>query len=193
MRKALEQNLVQFKRKTITIDELEEISPRTSSYEQFAELILQLESDNILEMVKAKGRNQRNPSVAYRYRINKHQLKRTFYQLLQTYRFKFHDAIDLDAYFKLDHATWTEDLPYLEKINAYIQQHGFPTEKVPAPERSFELVADEKWIEQKGSEVLHRINLWDAMKILDRKSTRLNSSHVAISYAVFCLKKKNNN
>src|SRR5690625_840031 len=25
----------------------------------------------------------------------------------------------------------------------------------------------------------------------DRKSTRLNSSHVAISYAVFCLKKKN--
>src|SRR5438874_10202585 len=26
---------------------------------------------------------------------------------------------------------------------------------------------------------------------LDRKSTRLNSSHVEISYAVFCLKKKN--
>src|SRR5437870_7470951 len=31
----------------------------------------------------------------------------------------------------------------------------------------------------------------DAIKqALDRKSTRLNSSHVAISYAVFCLKKK---
>src|SRR5690625_6078266 len=28
-------------------------------------------------------------------------------------------------------------------------------------------------------------------KIKDRKSTRLNSSHVASSYAVFCLKKKN--
>src|SRR5690625_2261066 len=27
-------------------------------------------------------------------------------------------------------------------------------------------------------------------KVIDRKSTRLNSSHVAISYAVFCLKKK---
>src|SRR5699024_11458543 len=26
--------------------------------------------------------------------------------------------------------------------------------------------------------------------LLDRKSTRLNSSHVSISYAVFCLKKK---
>src|SRR5262245_65163096 len=27
-------------------------------------------------------------------------------------------------------------------------------------------------------------------EILDRKSTRLNSSHLGISYAVFCLKKK---
>src|SRR5690625_6356917 len=31
----------------------------------------------------------------------------------------------------------------------------------------------------------------ERMGALDRKSTRLNSSHVAISYAVFCLKKKN--
>src|SRR5690625_5735492 len=31
-----------------------------------------------------------------------------------------------------------------------------------------------------------------SMNFPDRKSTRLNSSHVAISYAVFCLKKKTN-
>src|SRR5437870_9599896 len=30
----------------------------------------------------------------------------------------------------------------------------------------------------------------DTIATQDRKSTRLNSSHVAISYAVFCLKKK---
>src|SRR5204862_7566807 len=29
-------------------------------------------------------------------------------------------------------------------------------------------------------------------EVVDRKSTRLNSSHVEISYAVFCLKKKKN-
>src|SRR2546426_5642918 len=29
-------------------------------------------------------------------------------------------------------------------------------------------------------------------RVLDRKSTRLNSSHLVISYAVFCLKKKKN-
>src|SRR2546422_7115057 len=32
-----------------------------------------------------------------------------------------------------------------------------------------------------------------AVRDLDRKSTRLNSSHGYISYAVFCLKKKKNN
>src|SRR3712207_7344179 len=32
----------------------------------------------------------------------------------------------------------------------------------------------------------------DLVQIEDRKSTRLNSSHANISYAVFCLKKKKN-
>src|SRR5579884_4334056 len=35
-----------------------------------------------------------------------------------------------------------------------------------------------------------RFHPGDEGEELDRKSTRLNSSHVAISYAVFCLKKK---
>src|SRR5437899_9864586 len=33
---------------------------------------------------------------------------------------------------------------------------------------------------------------WASEKEQDRKSTRLNSSHLGISYAVFCLKKKKN-
>src|SRR5215510_16371000 len=38
--------------------------------------------------------------------------------------------------------------------------------------------------------VAHRMALTAMAQYGDRKSTRLNSSHVAISYAVFCLKKK---
>src|SRR3712207_8338433 len=34
------------------------------------------------------------------------------------------------------------------------------------------------------------VNLRDGLVSADRKSTRLNSSHANISYAVFCLKKK---
>src|SRR5689334_24136344 len=37
-----------------------------------------------------------------------------------------------------------------------------------------------------------REKLGRGLLLPDRKSTRLNSSHSSISYAVFCLKKKNN-
>src|SRR2546426_8501134 len=40
-----------------------------------------------------------------------------------------------------------------------------------------------------GSEFMPPLNEGSLMYI-DRKSTRLNSSHLVISYAVFCLKKK---
>src|SRR5437870_9737729 len=45
------------------------------------------------------------------------------------------------------------------------------------PKVKIEVVVTEKMLE-------------GAIEAIDRKSTRLNSSHVAISYAVFCLKKK---
>src|SRR3712207_7835112 len=39
----------------------------------------------------------------------------------------------------------------------------------------------------------HAIRVNYVSTVLDRKSTRLNSSHANISYAVFCLKKKKTN
>src|SRR5690625_5835982 len=49
-----------------------------------------------------------------------------------------------------------------------------------------------------GTRKYYRIAVEDGQRVhaaatIDRKSTRLNSSHVAISYAVFCLKKKTDN
>src|SRR3712207_9450090 len=38
----------------------------------------------------------------------------------------------------------------------------------------------------------HALAVHQVLEALDRKSTRLNSSHANISYAVFCLKKKKN-
>src|SRR5258708_18711730 len=40
--------------------------------------------------------------------------------------------------------------------------------------------------------IFHASGVRHIEEILDRKSTRLNSSHQIISYAVFCLKKKKN-
>src|SRR5436853_6876772 len=41
-----------------------------------------------------------------------------------------------------------------------------------------------------GNDLFVRLSSEDQLELLDRKSTRLNSSHLGISYAVFCLKKK---
>src|SRR5690625_5499312 len=51
------------------------------------------------------------------------------------------------------------------------------------------------YAQEGASVVISDLNEKGALEVVekiekDRKSTRLNSSHVAISYAVFCLKKK---
>src|SRR3712207_7011839 len=43
---------------------------------------------------------------------------------------------------------------------------------------------------QAAAEVIMMTHNRDLHEVKDRKSTRLNSSHANISYAVFCLKKK---
>src|SRR5205807_4870488 len=65
--------------------------------------------------------------------------------------------------------------------------------------RLIDKLCDNGWIERRGDENDRRVNrlyLRKAARPLlgklagDRKSTRLNSSHLVISYAVFCLKNK---
>src|SRR5437868_11464106 len=56
----------------------------------------------------------------------------------------------------------------------------------PAPACTFCASESWRWVVEAGWMMSERVS-----PMLDRKSTRLNSSHVSISYAVFCLKKKN--
>src|SRR5690625_6553517 len=86
---------------------------------------------------------------------------------------------------------------FLHGLRRYRDLHSFPTR------RSSDLIAPffAEWLytsltEVTKSEEAESVHLTDFPAVedaavdLDRKSTRLNSSHVAISYAVFCLKKK---
>src|SRR5436305_12686899 len=52
-------------------------------------------------------------------------------------------------------------------------------------------MADEHFVEREQPVAGVEHGLDHGAMLEDRKSTRLNSSHVRISYAVFCLKKKN--
>src|SRR5690606_42161382 len=93
------------------------------------------------------------------------------------YHHSLHDALPISTFAPLALPAQTiEDVSVLELT------------AVPVPLNSYRLLAmtrDEDGFIWTGS--IHRtIHRYDP----DRKSTRLNSSHVKISYAVFCLKKK---
>src|SRR5690625_6786537 len=74
----------------------------------------------------------------------------------------------------------------IDKLSDYIKRAGTLVKicetKLTETEEEVQILL--KKLEKEDEEVE------DYDSIEDRKSTRLNSSHVAISYAVFCLKKK---
>src|SRR5437870_11415652 len=80
--------------------------------------------------------------------------------------------------------------------------HSFPTRRSSdLITTSYAATAKKRGAQQRKSSgdsgISHLLTLAPALGagllMTDRKSTRLNSSHVAISYAVFCLKKKKKN
>src|SRR5690554_7020433 len=71
---------------------------------------------------------------------------------------------------------------YIKRVKKFIKDEIDPVEEAYLRELHS---LDNKWV------VLPIVEeLKEKAKAQDRKSTRLNSSHVRISYAVFCLKKK---
>src|SRR5690349_22822677 len=69
----------------------------------------------------------------------------------------------------------------LDSRTGEVQKDGL---RISLPQQLFRLLS---LLGERPGEVVTREEI---QKNLDRKSTRLNSSHVEISYAVFCLKKK---
>ena len=160
--------LATFGKKTIHLSELEQLCrPFARTYDEFAQVISQLEEDQILTPIKARGRSSRNPYLAYQYRIQKHLLTENYHKEILRARNQFHHLINLDSYFQADPTVWKDELTYLKKIDHYLKTNELPKEQVPAPERSFELVGDEKWIvERGGKELLERINLYEHLQIV---------------------------
>jgi hypothetical protein len=160
--------LATFSKKTIGLDELEKLlTPFFQSYDAFADRVLQLEKENVLVMVRSTGRTTRTPALALKYRINKSALSSDYHQELQRYRATLHKAINLDGYYRADPSVWQTHLPYLFKIDQFLKTHGFPADLVPAPERSYELVEDEKWIDEKGGkELLEKIGLYARLNMI---------------------------
>lgn len=167
----MEERLISFlksrKNRTIELRELEQLASGELDYGTFAKAILNLEKKNVLTRVKAHGENNKYPSLALTYRVNQNNLKQQLYEKLKAARLQLHPSINIEVYFHLPEVEWEKDEPFIHKVNQYITRNGYPTEKVPAPERSFELVKDEKWITEGGGQVLlERIQVWEQFMIM---------------------------
>ncbi|NEW09921.1 hypothetical protein GK047_28980 [Paenibacillus sp. SYP-B3998] len=160
--------LQSFKKSKILLSELEEVFlGQPCADDIFSKAVLELEAEGILQMVQSKGRTGKQTSLAYQYNVQKSRLKEDLHKEIHRARLLMHPLIKLDVYYSLESSNWQQDWPYIERIDAYLKQHALPSIAVPAPERSFALVGDEKWItEKQGKELLARIGLWDKLLII---------------------------
>src|SRR2546426_6672669 len=78
-----------------------------------------------------------------------------------------------------------------DRIEIYLQFDGFKPDTL-RHHRNADLrrVKREAVERLSGAGIFTTLTMTAALGVKDRKSTRLNSSHLVISYAVFCLKKK---
>lgn len=139
---------------------------KSSNFEQFAASVQELEAEGLLVAVKAAGASAKPPYLANRFRIQRSKLQPDFQFRLHQIRHELHEAIGLERYFALGEAVFNEDAPYLQHIDRYLREYGLPLHAAAAPERSFALVQDEKWLTEKnGRAVLERIGLWEKLRV----------------------------
>src|SRR5437588_6032777 len=107
-------------------------------------------------------------------------------KLLRAYR---DDEIEAREAARLISNLHYEDIGYARVDHARAARQGFPEVVFGAGKTRAQIVGIvERLVERSPNVLVTRTD----EGTLDRKSTRLNSSHTVISYAVFCLKKKNN-
>lgn len=98
----LEEYLRSIKKTTIALEDLErQLNEIETDPNEFGTTVVNLEKLGVLEAVKSAGRTMKQPSLAYRYRVNKSLLRTQYTNQLQQYRLTLHPAIKLDSYFAL--------------------------------------------------------------------------------------------
>ncbi|MEG6523346.1 Wadjet anti-phage system protein JetD domain-containing protein [Desulfotomaculum sp. 1211_IL3151] len=160
----LYQFLQEYKKKTVDLSTLQNLFDASVEYPAFAHTVEKLEAAGLLIPVKTRGYNHKTPALAYRYHIGQTALHQDFYRELQRLRLRLHPAIKLDFYYKSGPKGWQQDLPWVEKVDVYLKEYGLPGDLVPAPERSYQIMGDEKWYDESGGkELLERLGLGDKL------------------------------
>lgn len=156
-----------YKKSTVPLSDLEHLIMEDIDYSVFASIIQGFTDKKILLPVKSHGTNGKSNPLYNTYRVMKSNLRAQLNSEIQSYSIRLNPNINLDYYFSLDEEEWNRDLPYIKEIDSYLNKNGLPSNYVTVPERSFQLVGDEKWIDEKnGKRLLERIKLWDRLNMI---------------------------
>lgn len=159
--------LKSYKKSTITLGDLEKLVSGEVTYNEFAKTIKKLVKNKILIEKNIKNNNGKEIPLPYKFGVNKYEINKEYISSIQKYGIKFNKEINLQEYFNLDETVWKKDLIYIKKINTYLEKNGLPKEHVTSQERSFNIVGDEKWIDEKGGKtILERIGVWNKLNII---------------------------
>lgn len=151
--------------KTVTLNELEGVVDGSMEYDCFYDAIKLLEMEEFLEPIRSHGFN--HFGLAYAYRVRKQNLKKQLHEQIRLKQLNLHPSIKLSCYFTMPEQIWIEDQEYLNLTNEYLTQKGLPDKDAFSPERSYELVGDEKWIDEGGGRAfLDRIGLFSSLRIV---------------------------
>lgn len=153
------------KKSTITLSQLENVADASDTYEEFATAVFYLLNEEYIKAIKSHGMNWRGLPISFR--IQKGKVKQSLIDSIQKLQFQVHPEIQLQAYYSTSEKKWYEDLKWINKIDQYLKVNGLPTVDTNSSERSYQLVQDEKWIDEKeGKAILERIQLFEKLKIV---------------------------
>ncbi len=153
------------KKSTITLSQLESVADASETYEEFATAVFNLLDEEYIKAIKSHGTNWKGLPITFR--IQKGKVKQSLIDSIQQHQFQVHPAIQLQAYYSSSEKKWYEDLKWIKKIDQYLKAHDLPIADANSSERSYQLVKDEKWIDEKeGKAILEKIQLFEKLKVV---------------------------
>ena len=154
------------RKKTICLWEIEDHLRGDVEYDDYAVVINDMLKEGILSPIKASGTTDKPISIPNSFRINKSYFNMAIVDRIASYQLKANKNINLQNYYSLGEKYWERDLPYIMKINSYLNSKGIPTGEYTTSELSYRFVGNEKWIDEEGGKViLERIGLWKRLNI----------------------------
>jgi hypothetical protein len=169
LKKRLEEYLGNYKKTYVHLDDMIKIYENSLSYSELASIIKSIEVNGGIAPVKKSGLNNMTIPLYYKYRINKPYFHQSYYTRLYKKQLEINLQLSLEDYFSLNENIFNKDEPYIDLISDYINNNSDMKEEKFIPELSFDMVGDEKWIQDKGGEaVLKRLHLWDGLLFYER-------------------------